>query len=184
MIANMLGVTNRRVNGIMKEMHDERLVKFIERRNGRIYKLTKKGANVMSAKYLQGWSYVEHRILRNWFLLYENNIHIESPVKVGNVHIQPDAIIESNIPKFIEIDRLKNWKSNLAKLDQYASLKRKYESSFIAKYGRFPVLIWVVQIESRKNRLVTECEKRGIPYEVMTAKELLGRYYEESKISL
>jgi DNA-binding transcriptional ArsR family regulator len=170
MISRLLNVGIRRVNVLMGELYQEGLIKRVEGLNGRIYKLSKRGAELMGVEYLHGWSLVNHRIMRNWILLHEPRCRIETQIRIGDISLTPDAIIQSTVWKFVEVDRTQKWKANIDKLERYAALKEK--GAFQKKYGHFPTLIWIVEIESRKPKIKEACRALNLHCEVYTKGEI------------
>lgn len=164
MICNLLNVGVRRVNSIMAQLHKEGLTSHIEHSNGRIYKLSKRGADLMGVNYMHGWSLTDHKIMRNWILLHESDIEIEEQVKIGDVAVIPDAIIKGMMWKFIEVDRTQKWQANIDKLERYAALKNK--GSFQKRDGRFPIILWMVEMESRIPKIKEQSTRLGLQCEI------------------
>jgi hypothetical protein len=170
MISRLLNVGIRRVNVLMGELYQEGLIKRVEGVNGRIYKLSKRGAELMGVEYLHGWSLLDHRIMRNWILLKESRFEIERAMDIGGKVIRPDAIIIGSVWKFVEVDRTQKWKANIDKLERYAAIKKN--RAFQKKYGHFPTLIWIVEKESRKPKIKEACRALNLHCEVYTKGEI------------
>jgi hypothetical protein len=147
-------------------------IEFLESRYGRIYKLSQKGSNLMESPYLK-WGNVEHRLLRNDVYIHyrPTKWETETEYSVGDITIIPDAFFLSGITyKFLEVDRTQRWYINRKKLVTYSNLKQT--KAYQKKYGHFPTLVWVVEIESRKPKIKTLCNELNLHCEVYTKGEL------------
>ncbi|WP_407270575.1 replication-relaxation family protein [Radiobacillus sp. PE A8.2] len=170
MIAELLGVGIKRTNIIMREINSSGNVSFIDNPKGRIFKLSKRGAAIFDVNYLHGWSLLEHRLMRNWTLIHENEYSLEEMVKIGDISVVPDAVIKGDKIKFIEIDRKQKWKANVNKLERYAALKET--GAFQKQYGYYPRLIWIVEMESRIDKIKKCCSELDLPIEVFHVGEI------------
>lgn len=161
----------RNTNYIMSELSD--YVDYIPHRKGRVYKLSQKGVNLIGEGYLLNWGNVEHRLLRNDVYIYyrPSEWQPEIELKVGNVSVYPDALFYSGMTyKFLEVDRTQRWYKNVEKIKDYAKLKET--RALQHEYKHFPALIWVVEMESRINKIKTTCDKYGLYCEVFSIKQI------------
>lgn len=148
-------------------------VDYITHRHGRVYKLNQRGINLIGEGYLLKWGNVEHRLLRNDAYIYykPTEWRPEIELRVGGVTVCPDAFFYSGMTyKFLEVDRTQRWYKNKEKIKEYAKLKET--KALQQKYKHFPALIWVVEMESRIDKIKSICDKYGLYCEVFSVKQI------------
>ncbi|WP_179107128.1 replication-relaxation family protein [Sediminibacillus massiliensis] len=182
MSLSRLGMLNRRQ---IQHLHDTGSVRntnylmqdlkpytdYLERSNGRIYKLNQKGINLLGEGTLLKWGNVEHRIIRNdVYIKYRPDKWFpETEIKVKGVKVLPDAVFQSGMTyKILEVDRTQRWYKNKKKMEDYAKLKET--GAFQKQYGHFPTIIWVVDMESRIPKIKQLGKELGLLCEVYGVK--------------
>lgn len=179
-----LGMLNRRQIQTLCNTHGKRRTNYIlqnlspyidhlEHPYGRIYKLNQKGINLIGEGKLLKWGNVNHRLLRNDAYIYYRPSEWQAEVEMEyrNIMITPDAFFKSGMTyKFLEVDITQQWYKNLEKLSNYA--KMRDVGIFQKQYGHFPLLVWVVEIESRVNKIKNECARLNLPCEVFTSSQI------------
>jgi hypothetical protein len=147
--------SNRNATRIMKNL-ESYTNHFLLNEN--IYYLNKKGRELLgSEKVVTKSIQVEHTIMRN-----DMYIHFECPklwqneYKVPNPEftILPDAIFSvKGIQYFLEVDHMQKMKKNMEKLLKYKRFK-EMELWQKKNMGRFPVVLFYTNKESRKQKLI------------------------------
>jgi Replication-relaxation len=158
----------RNANRVLKSM-DEYLNSF---RNDieKVYYLSKKGREYIGAsasKARAKTQNVGHFLTRNQLYVHLNQPRTwqnEMKLKVGDFYVMCDAKFEENgMPVFVEVDCQQHMIINKSKADKYRKLKE------LAGNFKFK-LIWVTEIESRREKLREL--SIGLPNEIYTLGEI------------
>lgn len=138
------------------------------------YFLNKRGVELVGADYQYRHSdQVTHKIMRSdAYIYFKPTEWYPEREFIKPVNIQPDAFFYSGSSyKFLEVDNTQKWTVNKRKFNDYKRLKES--GAFQRKYGKFPPLIWVVKMHSRKERLLSLAKEYGISCEVYLHEEVM-----------
>ncbi len=150
----------RTINYSLKDLKDEGYILF----NNQTYRLSKKGANYIGAKWEKNIGQLQHRIIRNDFLLYykPSNFEFEKEILIGeHSYGICDAVLSDNV--ILEVDNEQTWSENKNKLDRYAMLFK-----ILKGYELF----WVIKYELRKEMFLDLMKELGIPGRVYLWNEI------------
>jgi len=139
------------------------------------YYLNKKGVALVGAKkQFKANNQVQHKLMRNDAYIYfkPTKWFSEQEIKVGKkLFIRPDAFFYSGSSyKFLEVDNVQKWHENVNKMNLYKDIKNT--GAFQMKYGKFPILVWVVKYEVREEKMKKLASELGLFCEVYSHEEI------------
>lgn len=145
------------------------------RLNENAYYLNKKGAALTGTNnyFRIGVNdQLQHKLMRNDAYIYfkpqgwKSEREFKKPVA-----ITPDAYFLSNGKyKFLEVDNTQKWNENFKKMEKYKQLQES--EVFQKQLGYFPVVVWIVRFESRKDKLLQLVKCLKIPCEIYLHDEI------------
>lgn len=118
------------------------------------YYLNKKGAALIGTKKQFKYNdQVQHKLMRNDAYIYFKPREWYPERKfLKPIEFIPDAFFYSGSSyKFLEVDNVQTWKTNVEKMNVYKDIKNT--GAFQIQYGKFPTIVWVVRYEVRKDKI-------------------------------
>jgi hypothetical protein len=160
LIPGMSEISIRAVNYVLNGLKTDGYILFKED----VYRLSKKGASYVGAEWKKNISQVQHKVMRNDFLIYwkeecgylDVEFEKEMVIKPTSYGVC-DALVNRNM--ILEVDHEQRWIENKKKLDRYTQLFNRI-SGF--------KLYWIVKYESRKEKI----EQYEIPGKVYVWDEI------------
>lgn len=137
------------------------------------YYLNKKGYELIgSDKRFKDNNQAMHKIMRNDAFIYlqPEKWSIEQEFKYKDIFVRPDAYIYKNGYQFMEVDNTQRWHINVKKMRNYKRLKDT--GVFQKQVNYFPVIIWVIKYESRKDKLKVLANELGLSIKVYMHDEI------------
>lgn len=122
---------------------------------------------------LQPNNQIQHRIMRNDAYIYFNPTGWISERKFEKpVAITADAYFKYNDKyHFLEVDHTQGWHKNVDKLERYKQFKEC--GVFQKQLGYFPVIVWVMKYDSRKEKLLELAREMKLQCKVFLHDEII-----------
>ena len=157
----------RNAHRILYEMEKDKLICSV-RHDKKIYYVTNKGNDLIgNGNTKLSKSEIQHTLMRNDLYIHFGipvSWKKEAPVIInGKIVLISDARFKrNNCYYFVEIDNKQAMRTNYEKIKKYSEIFKVIRKQF--NYN--PVLIWYTLSDVRKERLIKECQRNAVSYQM------------------